>query len=70
VIGPVSPLPADEVDKLQSLAARLGIPRAPEPCTLCNACPSGRGGPLSPSAAGGATDEAIVEAVVRKLRGG
>ena len=44
-IGPVAPLPPPEVDKLQALAVKLGIPRPPEPCTLCNACPSGRGGP-------------------------
>ena len=65
VIGPVSPLPAGEVDKLQALAVRLGIPRAPDPCTLCNACPSGHGGPLH----GGPEEDAIVEAVLRKLRG-
>jgi L-fuculose-phosphate aldolase len=45
-LGPVSPLPPPEVDKLQALARTLGIPRPPEPCTLCNACPSGRGGPI------------------------
>ena len=65
VIGPVSPLPAHEVNKLQDLARRFGIARAPDPCTLCNACPSGTGGPL----AGGPEEDAIVEAVLRKLRG-
>lgn len=64
VIGPLSALPAHEVDKLQDIARRLGIPRAPDPCTLCNACPSGAGGPAAPS------DELVVDAVVRKLRGG
>jgi L-fuculose-phosphate aldolase len=67
VLGPVAPLPPPEVDKLQELARRFGIPRAPDPCTLCNACPNGSGGPIAmppPSA-----DDAIVDVVVRKLRG-
>jgi L-fuculose-phosphate aldolase len=64
VIGPVAPLPPVEVEKLQALARALGIPRAPDPCTLCNACPNGKGAPLAASA-----DDAIVDAVVRKLRG-
>jgi L-fuculose-phosphate aldolase len=63
VIGPVSPLPAREVDKLQQLARDLGIPRAPDPCTLCNACPSGSGGPIAMT-----TDEGVVDQVLRKLR--
>jgi L-fuculose-phosphate aldolase len=63
VLGPVSPLPAREVEKLQQLARDLGIPRAPDPCTLCNACPNGTGGPIKPSA-----DEAVVDAVLQKLR--
>jgi L-fuculose-phosphate aldolase len=62
-IGPVSPLPAGEVDKLQALARSLGIPRAPDPCTLCNACPSGSGGPIS-----NVRDEAVVDAVLARLR--
>ncbi len=62
VIGPVSPLPPHEVDKLQAIARKFGIPRAPDPCTLCNACPS------SALPKGDGADE-IVEAVVRKLRG-
>lgn len=63
VIGPVTPLPAREVDKLQQLARDLGIPRAPDPCTLCNACPSGSGGPVAMT-----TDEVVVDQVLRKLR--
>jgi L-fuculose-phosphate aldolase len=65
VIGPVSPLPRVEVEKLQALANKLGIPRAPDPCTLCNACPNGTGGPI----AAAPEDSSIVDAVVRKLRG-
>jgi L-fuculose-phosphate aldolase len=61
VLGPVAPLPPVEVGKLQALAQRLGIPRAPDPCTLCNACPNGTGGPIR--------DEAVVDAVVQRLRG-
>jgi L-fuculose-phosphate aldolase len=68
VIGPVSPLPEHEVAKLQDLASRLGIPRAPDPCTLCNACPNGRGGPQKP-APPPPSDAEIADAVVRKLRG-
>lgn len=71
-LGPVSPLPAVEVDKLQALARKLGIPRAPDPCTLCNACPNGKGGPLGsdafPVAGAGLADQQIVDAVLRKLR--
>lgn len=48
-LGPVSPLSGKEVEKLQALAQSLGIPRPPDPCTLCNACPSGRRGSESPS---------------------
>ena len=75
VIGPISPLPQGEVDKLQALARALGIARAPDPCSLCNACSNGHGGPLSaaPSCATEtsvpAHDDAIVDAVLRKIRG-
>jgi L-fuculose-phosphate aldolase len=62
-LGPITPLPAAEVKKLDTLARNLGIPRAPDPCTLCNACPNGRG-PMTPP------DEVIVDAVVARLRGG
>jgi L-fuculose-phosphate aldolase len=60
-LGPIAPLPPAEVHKLQALAASLGIPRAPDPCTLCNACPNGSGGPLL-------SDEAVVDAVLTRLR--
>ncbi len=43
-IGPLQPLPTHEVQKLDALAVRLGIPRAPDPCTLCNACHHGAAG--------------------------
>ena len=46
------------------LARRLGIPRAPDPCTLCNACPNGTGGPIHAPG-----EEQIVDAVLAKLRG-
>jgi L-fuculose-phosphate aldolase len=61
-VGTVSPLPPVEVDKLAALARSLGIPRAPDPCTLCNACPNGSGGPI------GAGDEQVVDAVLARLR--
>jgi L-fuculose-phosphate aldolase len=64
VLGPVSPLAAPEVQKLQQLAQRLGIPRAPDPCTLCNACPNGSGGPVKLPI----SDDTVVDAVVAKLR--
>jgi L-fuculose-phosphate aldolase len=69
-LGPVTALPPHEVNKLQELAAHLGIPRAPDPCTLCNACPNGTGGPIaSPSAPPLAPpDELLVDAVMRKLQ--
>lgn len=38
LLGPVKPLPPHEVQKLQDLARTLGIPRAPDPCTLGSAC--------------------------------
>lgn len=65
VIGPIRPLPAVEVDKLTALAAHLGIPRAPDPCSLCNACDRGTGGPIDrPS------DAEVVDAVLKRLRAG
>ncbi len=67
MLGPVAPLPPREVAKLQQLARDLGIPRAPDPCTLCNACPNGTGGPIPLPITGG--EEQLVDAVVRKLRG-
>jgi L-fuculose-phosphate aldolase len=63
-IGPVAPLPRPEVDKLQELARKLGIPRAPDPCSLCNACPNGSGGPVR-----AVDDRDVVDAVVKRLRG-
>ncbi len=68
VLGPVVPLPRPEVDKLAALARSLGIPRAPDPCTLCNACPNGTGGPARPadaSAEGKAVARAEAKAVAR-----
>src|SRR6185295_18552112 len=47
VLGPVAPLAPPQVEKLQALARTFGIARAPDPCTLCNACPNGKGGPLA-----------------------
>ena len=57
MLGPVSALPPVEVDKLEALAARLGIPRPPDKAT-----------PAAPASAAG--DDAIVDLVVRRLRGG
>jgi L-fuculose-phosphate aldolase len=65
VIGPVSPLPAHEVEKLSALARKLGIPRAPDPCTLCNACPNGKGGPINEPIT---DDKVFVDAVIDRLR--
>ncbi len=69
VLGPVAPLPAFQVAKLQKLASDLGIPRAPDPCTLCNACSNGSGGPekLRPSEPA-VDEEALVSAIVNRLR--
>ena len=68
VLGSVASLFVLEVDKLQDLARRLGIPCAPDPCTLCNACPNGTGGSasLAPTASG---EDVLVDAVMKKLRG-
>ncbi len=70
VLGPVAPLPPVEVEKLQALASQLGIPRAPDPCTLCNACPNGTGYPRAPihNATPPPSDEALVAAVLHKLQ--
>jgi L-fuculose-phosphate aldolase len=62
VIGPIKPLPPVEVEKLNALAKKLGIPRAPDPCSLCNACSNGTGGPIS--------DATVVDAVLARLRAG
>jgi L-fuculose-phosphate aldolase len=59
-IGPIKPLPEHEVAKLNALAKQLGIPRAPDPCTLCNACERGTGGPIQ--------DEQVIDAVLQRLR--
>lgn len=67
-LGPIYPLPRPEVDKLQALARSLGIPRAPDPCTLCNACDNGKGGPKDAPGLPGEGD-ALVSAVLRELRG-
>jgi hypothetical protein len=56
-----------EVEKLQELARNLGIPRAPDPCTLCNACPNGKGGPQAAPVV--VHNEDVAEVVLRKLRG-
>src|SRR4051812_42020373 len=69
VIGPVAPLPPPEVEKLQALARSFGIPRAPDPCTLCNACPNSKMEKGPAPTGRSATDDAIVDAVMRKLRG-
>jgi L-fuculose-phosphate aldolase len=61
-IGPVTPLPAVEVDKLQALAKQLGIPRPPDPCSLCNGCSLGKGGPIAAN-----SDDKIVSAVLARL---
>jgi L-fuculose-phosphate aldolase len=58
-VGRVAPLPSVEVDKLQALAARLSIPRPPDPCTACDA----------PPAKGSDLETAIIEAVLARLRG-
>jgi L-fuculose-phosphate aldolase len=69
VLGPVSPMPAHEVSKLNALVEKFGIPRPPEPCKSCNACPNGTGGPgKTPFGATEADVESIVEAVVRAVR--
>jgi len=65
-IGPLTPLPPVEVDKLEALAKRLGIPRPPDPCTLCNACSNGKGGPINAMPG----DAQVVDAVLARLRGG
>ena len=73
-LGPLTPLPGHEVEKLQSLARHLGIPRAPDPCTLCNACANGRGGPIAATVNPAGLDDPddpddpIVAAVLARLR--
>ena len=69
-IGPLRPLPPVEAEKLQQLARELGIPRAPDPCTLCNACdrPDGSAQVGTPAVTSEAvTEEAIIAAVLRRL---
>lgn len=58
-LGPVTPLPAEEAAKLEQLAVSLGIPRPPEPCSLCNACPR--------STIANTAGDAVAEAVARRL---
>lgn len=67
VLGAVAPLPPREVEKLGELARALGIPRAPDPCTLCNACEHGA---LAPPAKKKEDSEAalLLHAVRQNLR--
>ena len=74
-LGPISAISDVEAQKLEVLARKFGIQRPPDPCTLCNACERGTGGPRKNAAslAAGASPvgdptDAIVEAVVRKLQ--
>ena len=59
-IGVVVPLPRHEAPKLDRLASQLGIPRPPEPFTAAQAR---EGDPPLIS------ESALIEAVLRKLRG-
>jgi L-fuculose-phosphate aldolase len=65
-LGPVTALPPHEVAKLNAIAVKFGIPRAPDPCTLCNACPNGTGGPIAPNPTH--DEEAVIQSVLAKLR--
>ena len=60
-IGEVRPLPPPEASKLEQLASQLGIPRPPEPP------PQTWHGPNHDSSM---SESELVEAVLRKLRGG
>jgi L-fuculose-phosphate aldolase len=68
-LGPITPLPAHEVAKLQGIARAFGIPQPPETCEHCNACPNGKGG-LVDAGCGASDDEteALVSAVLQKLQ--
>jgi L-fuculose-phosphate aldolase len=65
-LGPVSALPQTEVLKLQGLAQKLNIPRAPDPCTFCEEPPA----TATPAADSNraASDAALIEAVLERLR--
>jgi L-fuculose-phosphate aldolase len=43
-LGPVPPIAPAEAERLEQLARRLGIPRAPDPCTLTGPAPEFTGG--------------------------
>jgi L-fuculose-phosphate aldolase len=61
-LRPISALPPAEVEKLQTLAQQLRIPRAPDPCTFCDSPQTNAG------TAAGDVDAALVEAVLARLR--
>jgi L-fuculose-phosphate aldolase len=65
-IGPITPLPDVEIEKLRALARKIGVAEPPDPCTLCNACSRGT---LGKSQAAAPSTDAVVEAVLAKLRG-
>jgi L-fuculose-phosphate aldolase len=65
MLGPVAPLPPEQVEKLRDVARMFGLPEPVSGCEACNACPNGRGGPA------GVSDEevrAIEEAILARLR--
>ena len=64
-LGPVTPLPEAEVEKLRGVARALGLPEPAGGCGGCNACPSGH---AAPAAAPSAEEQAIVDAVVARLQ--
>lgn len=69
-IGPITPLSESQAAKLEDLARQFGIARPPDPCTLCNACPKGQGGPIqATSISAEDSTEILVQAVLRKIRG-
>lgn len=47
-LGPIQPLPPEQVARLQAVGRALGLPEKKilgSPCDHCNACPGGKGGP-------------------------
>jgi L-fuculose-phosphate aldolase len=67
VLGPVTPLPEADIEKLRAVARAFGLPEPVAGCAECNACPHGRG--PARSAASDPEGQRLAEAIAARLRG-
>jgi L-fuculose-phosphate aldolase len=73
-LGPIKPLPPEQIARLQAVGRGLGLPERKilggTPCEHCNACPAGTGGPggtgVSPVVTAAAAPLVPTETLVRQ----